>query len=347
MDLTNLIPQVAASAVVIVFAFGATMAVAGLMSMAERRVSAFMQYRYGPNRVGPFGLLQAAADGIKFLFKEDVMPVGAHKLLYRLAPILAATPALLTFAVVPFGLGEVKIPFVNESRPLVVADIPVGALYFLAIGSLGVYGVILAGWASNSKFSLLGSLRSGAQMLSYELALTLAVASAILVSGSMSLTSIVEHQSSHGWNIFYQPVAFLVFVIAMFAETNRHPFDFAECEPELVGGFHTEYSGWKFSLFFIGEYCAMIAMSGMAATLFLGGPLVPFLTPAETPWWLSVLSFAVKSGFFLFLYLWVRWSLPRFRYDQLMNLGWRTLVPLALVNFAVTGAVLVLTQGKP
>lgn len=343
MGSASIVNEVAASAVIALVAFGGTMAVAGLMSMAERRVSAFMQYRLGPNRVGPFGLLQAAADGIKFLFKEDVMPVGAHRLLYRLAPILAATPAFLTFAVVPFGLGAVKIPFLEETRPLVVADLPIGALYFLAIGSLGVYGVILAGWSSNSKFSLLGSIRSSAQMLSYELALTLSMAAAVLVSGSLSLTRIVEHQAAHGWNLFVQPVAFLVFLVAMFAETNRHPFDFAECEPELVGGFHTEYSGWKFSLFFIGEYSAMIAMSGMAATLFLGGPLVPFLAPEQTPWWLSIAAFSVKAGSFLFFYLWVRWTLPRFRYDQLMNLGWRVLVPIALVNFALTGAILVWT----
>jgi NADH-quinone oxidoreductase subunit H len=336
------LPQAAAALVIAFIAFGGTMAVAGLMSMAERRVSAFMQFRYGPNRVGPFGLLQAAADGIKFLFKEDIRPDGAHALFYRLAPILAATPAFMTFAVVPFGLGDVTIPFLNETRPLVVADIPIGAIYFLAIGSLSVYGVILAGWSSNSKYSLIGSIRSGAQMLSYELALTLAMASAVLISGSLSLKEIVRHQADHGWNIFWQPIAFLIFLIAMFAETNRHPFDFAECESELVGGYHTEYAGWKFSLFYIGEYCAMIAMSGMVTTLFLGGPLVPFLDPDATPWWLSVISFCVKAGFFLFLYLWVRWTLPRFRYDQLMNLGWRKLMPLALVNFAVTGALLVL-----
>ena len=337
----NLWLELGAMAFITILAFGGTMAVAGLMSMAERRVSAFMQYRYGPNRVGPLGLLQAAADGIKFLFKEDSMPEGAHPLFFRLAPILAAVPAFMTFAVIPFGLGDVTIPFLGVERPLVVADIPTGVIYFLAVGSLGVYGVILAGWSSNSKFSLLGSIRSGAQMLSYELALTLAMASAVLVSGSLSLHDIVLHQAKHGWNIAYQPVAFLIFLIAMFAETNRHPFDFAECEPELVGGFHTEYSGWKFSLFFIGEYSAMIAMSGMVATLFLGGPLVPLLPIDSTPWWLSIIAFSLKAGFFLFFYLWVRWSLPRFRYDQLMDLGWKKLVPLAILNFAVTGAAVV------
>lgn len=333
-------------ALITVAAFGGTVAVAGAMSLAERRVSAWMQYRIGPNRVGPFGLLQPVADLIKFLFKEEVMPKGAHPLLFRLAPVLSTVPAMLTFAVIPFGLGSVTIPGINESRPLVVADIPVGAIYFLSIGSLGVYGIIIGGWASNNKFSLLGSIRSGAQMLSYELSLTLSMAAAILMSGSLQMSQIVRHQAEHGWNVLYQPVAFVIFLIAMFAETNRHPFDFAECEPELVGGFHTEYSSMKFALFFVGEYSAMVAMSGMITTLFLGGPLVPFLRVEQTPWWLSVIAFAVKTGFFLFLYLWVRWSLPRFKYDQLMNLGWRRLLPAALLNFAVTGVILVLAAGK-
>jgi NADH-quinone oxidoreductase subunit H len=334
---------VAALALITVVAFGGTVAVAGIMSLAERRVSAWMQYRIGPNRVGPFGLLQPVADLVKFLFKEEAMPAGAHPLLFRLAPVLAAVPAMMTFAVVPFGLGTVTIPGLNESRPLVVADIPVGAMYFLAIGSLGIYGVILGGWSSNNKYSLLGSVRSGAQMLSYELSLTLSMGAAILMSGSLQMSEIVKHQAEHGWNILYQPIAFLIFLVAMFAETNRHPFDFAECEPELVGGFHTEYSGMKFALFFVGEYCAMVAMSGMVTTLFLGGPLVPFLPIEKTPWWLSVAAFAAKAGFFLFLYLWVRWSLPRFKYDQLMDLGWKKLLPLALLNFAVSGAIVALS----
>ncbi|MBI3820503.1 MAG: NADH-quinone oxidoreductase subunit NuoH [Planctomycetes bacterium] len=330
--------------IVTLLAFGGTVAVAGAMSLAERRVSAWMQYRIGPSRVGPLGLLQPIADLIKFMFKEEVMPEGAHPLLFRLAPILSAVPAMMTFAVVPFGLGKITIPGLNESRPLVVADIPVGAIYFLAVGSLGVYGIILGGWASNNKFSLLGSIRSGAQMLSYELSLTLSMAAAILMSGSLQMTEIVKHQAEHGWNILYQPVAFIIFLIAMFAETNRHPFDFAECEPELVGGFHTEYSSMKFAMFFVGEYCAMFAMSGMITTLFLGGPLVPFLPIEQTPWWLSVIAFAMKSGVFLFLYLWVRWSLPRFKYDQLMDLGWKKLLPVALLNFAVTGTIVVLAN---
>jgi len=333
---------VAAMLLITALAFGGTVAVAGAMSLAERRVSAWMQFRIGPNRVGPLGLLQPVADLIKFLFKEEVMPEGAHPVLFRLAPALAAIPAMMTFAVVPFGIGNVTIPFLGIDRPLVVANLPVGALYFLAIGSLGVYGIILGGWASNNKFSLLGSVRSSAQMLSYELSLTLAMAAAILMSGSLQPMEIVRHQAEHGWNVIYQPIAFVVFLIAMFAETNRHPFDFAECEPELVGGFHTEYSSMKFALFFVGEYSAMVGMSGMITTLFLGGGHVPFLAIEHTPWWLSVLAFAVKTGFFLFLYLWVRWSLPRFRYDQLMDLGWYKLIPVALANLAVTGVLKVI-----
>ena len=324
------------AAILCVLVFGGTVGVAGAMSLAERRVSAAMQYRYGPNRVGPFGLLQPVADLIKFLFKEEVMPDGAHPLLFRLAPLLASVPALMTVAVVPVAIvgGDV----VSAAR------IPVGALYFLAIGSLGVYGVILGGWSSDNKYSLLGSLRAGAQMLSYELTLTLSLASAVLVCGSLSLDGVVRWQNEHAWTLFLQPVAFLTFLVAAFAETNRHPFDFAECEPELVGGFHTEYSSMKFALFFTGEYGAMVAMSGMMATLFLGGPAVPFLSLAETPWWASVLAFGAKVGLFLFFYLWVRWSLPRFRYDQLMRLGWRVLLPIALANFAVTGVIVALSS---
>jgi NADH-quinone oxidoreductase subunit H len=322
------------AALLCVLVFAGTISVAGAMSLAERRVSAAMQYRYGPNRVGPFGLLQPLADGIKFLFKEEAIPAGAHPLLFRLAPMLAAGPALMTVAVVPVAI--------LAGEPAAAANLPVGALYFLALGSLGVYGVILGGWSSDNKYSLLGSLRAGAQMLSYELTLTLSVASAVLVGGSLSLGGIVRHQAEHGWTVLVQPVAFLTFLVAAFAETNRHPFDFAECEPELVGGFHTEYSSMKFALFFIGEYGAMVAMSGMMATLFFGGPSIPFLALADTPGWASVLAFGAKMGAFLFFFLWVRWSLPRLRYDQLMSLGWRVLLPLALANFAATGVVVAL-----
>ncbi len=345
MELPQLLSMLLLSAGALVVA----LSVAGAMSLAERRVSAWMQYRIGPNRVGPLGLLQPLADGIKFIFKEEVVPDGARPFLFRLAPVLAATPALLVFALVPFSVAPVAIPGTGVERPLVAADVPLGLLYFAAIGSMGVYGVILGGWSSNNKFSLIGSLRSTAQMISYELPMFLALATAMLMSGSLSLTEICRRQDESGWNVFFMPwglplgpLAFLIFLVTMFAETNRHPFDFAECEPELVGGFHTEYSSMKFALFFIGEYAAMFAMSAMMTTLFLGGPDLPFVAVDAMPVWLSLLAFAAKTGAFLFLYLWVRWSLPRFRYDQLMDLGWRKLLPLSLVVFTATGAVVAL-----
>lgn len=313
--------------------FGGLLSVAAGMTLAERKVSAWIQYRHGPNRVGPWGVLQPVADLVKFITKEPVAPDGANRWLFRLSPVLAALPAMLTVAVIPFGGRVTEI----DGKPvyLSVTDLDIGVLYLLAIAGLGVYGVILGGWSSNSKYSLLGGLRASAQMVSYELALILAILAVIAVTGSLNLREIVTVQDHGTWNVFLQPVAFLLFVIASFAETNRHPFDFAECEPELVGGFHTEYSGMRFALFFLGEYCAMIVMASLATTLFLGGPSVPFWNDA--PWYLGLLAFAAKTGVFLFLFLWVRWTLPRFRFDQLMNLGWKVMLPVALANLLLTG----------
>jgi NADH-quinone oxidoreductase subunit H len=315
---------------------GGLLATAGLMSLVERKVSAWMQYRIGPNRVGPFGLLQPLADGVKFLFKEEVVPAGANPVLFRLAPIAAALPAMLTIAVIPFA-GDVVILGKDYGR-LSIADLDVGILYLLAIGSMSVYGVILGGWASNSKYSLLGGLRASAQMISYELTLILSILAVIVLAGSLDLRKIAEAQATVGqWHVWRQPLAFLLFVVATFAETNRHPFDFAECEPELVGGFHTEYSAMKFALFFLGEYAAMTVMACLTVTLFLGGASVPFVPDA--PWALGFVAFLAKTSVFLFLFVWVRWSLPRFRFDQLMRLGWKVLLPLALLNLVVTGVV--------
>ncbi len=314
--------------------YGALLSTAGLMSLAERKVSAWVQYRHGPNRVGPAGLLQPLADGIKFLFKEELVPDGANRLIFRLAPALAAMPALLTVAVIPFGTSAT---IAGRSVPLSVADLDIGVLYVLGLSGLAVYGVILGGWASNSKYSLLGGLRASAQMISYELSLMLSILAVVLAAGSLDLRSIIEQQGAIGdWYVLDQPLACLLFTIAMFAETNRHPFDFAECEPELVGGFHTEYSSMRFALFFLGEYCAMTVMAALNATLFFGGPSVPFLPEAH--WALGVAAFCAKTGFFLFLFLWVRWTLPRFRFDQLMRLGWQVMLPASLVNLGVTGA---------
>jgi NADH-quinone oxidoreductase subunit H len=315
---------------------GGLLGTAALMSLAERKVSAWMQYRVGPNRVGPFGLLQPLADGIKFIFKEELVPDGANHLMFRLAPAIAAMPSMLTIAVIPFGTSLM----IGERRVwLTVADIDVGLMFLLAIGGLSIYGVILGGWASNSKYSLLGGLRASAQMISYELTLILTILAVVAATGSLNLRAIIEQQNpvAH-WNVIYQPLAFVLFTIATFAETNRHPFDFAESEPELVGGFHTEYSAMRFALYFLGEYCAMTVMACLNATLFFGGPSVPFWPDA--PWYVGVASFCVKVACFLFLFLWVRWTLPRFRFDQLMKIGWKVMLPLALLNLLVTGAVI-------
>jgi NADH-quinone oxidoreductase subunit H len=320
----------------IVVVLGGLLTTAALMSLAERKVSAWMQYRVGPNRVGPFGLLQPLADGVKFLFKEETVPAGANRVLFRLAPAIAALPAMLTIAVIPFA-GDVVL-FGRSFGRLSIADVDVGILYLLAIGSMGVYGVILGGWASNSKYSLLGGLRASAQMISYELTLILTILAVIVLAGSLDLRAIADAQPTLGsWIVWKQPLAFVLFVIATFAETNRHPFDFAECEPELVGGFHTEYSAMKFALFFLGEYAAMTVMACLTTTLFLGGASVPFLPHAH--WAIGFAAFLAKTGIFLFLFLWVRWTLPRFRFDQLMALGWKVFLPLALLNLVATGVV--------
>ncbi len=316
--------------------YGGVITLAAGMTLAERKVSACFLWRIGPNRVGPWGTLQPLADGVKFLFKEELIPDGANRLLFRLAPIMAAAPAMMAIAVIPFA-GEITLFGVPTT--LSIADIPISALYVVAVSGLGIYGVILGGWSSNSKYSLLGGLRASAQMVSYELALILAMLAIVVLAGSLDLRDIVAAQAGgiQEWNLWRQPLAFLLFVVATFAETNRHPFDFAECEPELVGGFHTEYSSMKFALFFIGEYVAMIVMASMTTTLFLGGPEVPFWPAA--PWFLQLGAFLLKTGFFLFLFLWVRWTLPRFRFDQLMKLGWKVMLPLALANVFVTGLV--------
>ncbi|MEM7517199.1 MAG: NADH-quinone oxidoreductase subunit H, partial [Planctomycetota bacterium] len=281
--------------------YGGLLGVAAGMTLAERKISAWIQYRVGPNRVGPWGVLQPIADGVKFFFKEELVPPGANKWLFLFAPAMVAIPAMLTVAVVPFGP---EITLFGTTTNISLTDLDIGAIYIVALAGLGVYGIILGGWASNSKYSLIGGLRASAQMISYELSLILAIMTVILFSGTMDLRQIVMAQDDGffltNWNVFKMPgvgfVAFILFVICSFAETNRHPFDFAECEPELVGGFHTEYSSMKFALFFLGEYCAMIVMACMTVTLFLGGFSVPFVPGAE--WWLAVPAFLLKTSFF-------------------------------------------------
>jgi len=311
----------------------------------ERKVSAYIQDRIGPNRVGPKGLFQPFADVLKLVLKELIVPANANRFVHALAPIISITVAISALAVVPFGnylvIGGHKIG-------LMIANVNVGVLFILALSSLGVYGITLAGWSSNNKYSLLGGLRSSAQMISYELSLGLSIIGVLMVNGTLQLDRVVEAQGGWHWNILYQPLGFVVFIVAAFAETNRLPFDLPEAEPELVGGYHTEYSGMRWGLFFLSEYTSMITSSVLMATLYFGGWQLPFVNySAMTPnvaALVQILTVMLKAGVFIFIYMWVRWSLPRFRYDQLMNLGWRVLFPLAIVNVFGTGAVLLLVK---
>jgi NADH-quinone oxidoreductase subunit H len=317
-------------------------AVANLVYM-ERRISAFIQNRIGPNRVGPWGLLQAPADVLKLFIKEDIVPLSANKFIHTLAPVISLSVALTTFAVIPFGD---HITLFGHDVNLMIADVNIGVLYILALTSLGVYGITLSGWSSNNKYSLLGGLRSSAQLISYELSMGLSVIGVLMVSGTTRLDVIVQHQAGWMWNCLLTPIGFITFVVASFAETNRLPFDLPEAEPELVGGYHTEYSGMKFGSFFLAEYANMITSSALIVTLFLGGWQVPYLDrlalPATLASVLEILAFILKVFAVLVFYMWIRWTLPRFRYDQLMNLGWKVMLPLALLNLAVTGGWLLL-----
>ena len=307
---------------------------------AERRVSAFIQNRIGPNRVGPEGLLQPLADVIKLLLKEDIVPDNAAKPIHTLAPMISIFVALTTIAVVPFGN---TIHLFGRDIALQITDVNIGILYILALTSLGVYGITLSGWSSNSKYSLFGGIRSAAQMISYELSMGLSVIGVVLITGSLSLQQIVMHQYGWMWNIILQPIGFITFLVASFAETNRAPFDLPEAEPELVAGYHTEYSSMKFALFFLAEYANMIIASAVIVTLFLGGWQFPYLQTFGLPPMavsiLQVIVFCAKVAFMVFFFIWVRWSLPRFRYDQLMNLGWKVMLPLSLINIIVTAIV--------
>ncbi|HUD70444.1 MAG TPA: NADH-quinone oxidoreductase subunit NuoH [Dongiaceae bacterium] len=303
------------------------------MTLVERRVCAWIQDRSGPNRVGPFGLLQPLADGIKFIFKEAITPPQAHKALYLLAPVIIFVPAMAAFSVIPIGP---PLMILGRAVPLQIADVDSGLLVILGLSSLGVYGIALAGWSSNNKYSLMGGLRSSAQLISYELAMGFAVVGVLMSAGSLRLNDVVERQMQHGWNILWQFPGFLVFLTAAFAETNRLPFDLPEAESELVAGYHTEYSGMRFSMFYMAEYLNMITASALVTTLYFGGYHVPGLAALDLNPTLAALiqvgAFLAKVAFFLFVYVWVRWTLPRFRYDQLMNLGWKVLLPIAVAH---------------
>lgn len=321
-----------------------------IMLWVERRAPAMMQDRLGPNRVGPFGFFQAIADVGKFVFKEDFEPATANRGLYLLAPMLALVPCMTTYLVIPFGP---ELEVAGRTILSVVIDSDSGVFVFLALASLGVYSLVLAGWASNNKWSMMGAIRASAQMISYELALTLAVVAALVPAGSLNLQRVVEQQMDDrllgflpAWGVFVQPLGFLVFLVAMFAETNRLPFDLPEAESELVAGYHTEYGSMRMAFFFMGEYMNMAVLSALAATLYFGGWSLPGIDLTQysgiVPGLLGMGILWAKIGLFLFLYVWVRWTFPRFRYDQLMRLGWKILLPLSIVNLVVV-AVLVIS----
>jgi NADH-quinone oxidoreductase subunit H len=348
--------------------FGGVMGVVALTTLVERRVAGFIQDRLGPNRVGPFGLFQPIADGLKNFLKEETLPATSAKPYFLLGPILSLAPALVTFAVVPFAA---PLPTPWGVVEMIVADVPIGILYILALSSLGVYGVVLGGWASNNKFSFLGALRASAQMVSYEVALGLSIVVVLMMAGNVTLTEMVWQQQQLGfWYAFPLSLAFILFTVSAFAETNRLPFDMPEAESELVGGFHTEYSGMKYAMYPMGEYAHMLTSSALMATLFFGGWDIPFWngdnafqhegvwisgfaadgTPvaAQLAWWktlMTFLVFAAKTYFFVLVYIWVRWTVPRFRYDQIMQLGWKVMLPTALAYIMVVAlTILVLDE---
>ncbi len=309
---------------------GVLLLVVAYLIWVERKVMAHMQLRMGPMRVGWHGLLQPLADGIKLIFKEDIIPANASKVIFVLAPVISLVPALLTFAVIPFGD---TISVMGVTLDMVITDVNIGILFILAVSSVGVYGILLGGWSSNNKYSLLGALRSSAQMISYELSMGLSLIGVIMITQSLSLVEIVNAQSKI-WFVILQPLAFVIYAISAIAETNRCPFDLPEAETELVAGFHTEYSSMKFSLFFMAEYANIITVSAVAVTFFFGGWRGPFLPPLA---W-----FIIKLALCIFFFIWLRSTFPRFRYDQLMNFGWKILLPASLASIVITGIVLVL-----
>jgi NADH-quinone oxidoreductase subunit H len=329
----------------IVIVFLALSGVIAYLTLLERKVIAWIQVRLGPMRVGPYGLLQPIADGLKLMLKEDIVPTGADRMIFTLAPIITLIPAFIVFSVIPFGP---SINILGREVSLYITDLNIGLLFVLAVSSIGILGVILGGWASNSKYPLLGALRSAAQMVSYEVALGFSIIGVLILAGTLSLVEIVEAQRDGIWFVALQPVGFVLFWICGVAETNRAPFDLPEAESELVAGFHTEYSGFRFSLFFLAEYAAMIVIASMAVTLFWGGWLPPFdlylpLIPEAIQ---GLFWFCLKVLIFLYFYLWFRASWPRYRYDQLMNVGWRVLMPIAIANVIVTAILALLIRGS-
>ncbi len=337
-------PFITEKLVLILIVVMASLGIAMYTTFAERKVAAILQDRRGPNRAGPFGLLQPLADGLKLFFKEEIIPNFSSKFLFILGPSMAMLTAIMTSAVIPWGD---KVHFFDRDISLQIANVDVGILYVFGVLSLGVYGIMIGSWASNNKFSLMGGLRAASQIISYELAMGISLIALIMITGDLSLKEIVLQQQKTNWNVLYQPLGFLIFLICAFAECNRTPFDLPEAENELIGGYHTEYSSMKLGFYLFAEYINMFISSAIMATLFFGGYDIPFVNEQNLQnsigqWavMLQVLCFLIKIAAFLFLFMWVRWTIPRFRYDQLMNLGWKILIPIALVNMLATGGIL-------
>ncbi|OLY91549.1 NADH dehydrogenase subunit H [Cnuella takakiae] len=318
--------------------------VAMYSTYAERKVAAFLQDRRGPNRAGPFGILQPMADGLKLFMKEEIIPTASNRFLFILGPMLAMITATMTSAVIPWGS---TIDIGGRQVALQIADINIGVLYIFGVVSLGVYGIMIGGWASNNKFSLIAAIRGASQMISYELAMGLSLIAVLMITGSLRMSEIVNYQIANGWNLIYQPLGFLIFFVCALAECNRTPFDLPEAENELNFGYHQEYSSMKLGFYLFSEYINMFISSVVMATLFLGGYDIPFVNEAAwgNAWWVGLVGVGVlmaKAFFFIFLFMWIRWTIPRFRYDQLMNMGWKNLLPLALINMLITAVVVLL-----
>lgn len=356
MDLSSIYlainwPLITEKLVLILVVVLGSLLVAMYCTYGERKIAGWIQDRHGPNRAGPFGILQPLADGIKLFFKEEIIPTHANKFLFILGPCLAMLAAMMVSAVIPWGN---TVHLFGREISLQIADVNIGILYILGVLSLGVYGIMIGGWASNNKYSLIGAMRAASQIISYELAMGIVIISLIMVTGTLSLGGMVEQQKDQLWNVFYQPLGFLIFLICAFAETNRTPFDLPEAENELIGGYHSEYSSMKLGFYLFSEYINMFLSGAVMATLYFGGYDIPFVNDVQLlekvgQNWMALLQFLalfIKILGFIFLFMWVRWTIPRFRYDQLMNLGWKVLLPLALANMLVTGGLILLKQNN-
>ncbi|WP_345948749.1 NADH-quinone oxidoreductase subunit NuoH [Mucilaginibacter sp. PAMB04274] len=343
METTDLIIKL----VLVVVIFAISLVVAMYSTYAERKIAAFLQDRVGPNRAGPFGMLQPLADGAKMFMKEEIIPTRASGFLFVVGPSLAIMTACIGSAVIPWGP---QMVIAGRTIDLQVTDINVGILYIFGVVSLGVYGIMIGGWASNNKYSLLGAIRAASQNISYEISMGLSIIALLMLTGTLSLKEIAEQQHGWHWNVLYQPLGFLIFIVCAFAETNRSPFDLPECETELVGGYHTEYSSMKLGFYLFAEYINMFVSSAVMATLYFGGynyPGMDYMANLLGPTWAPILGVVVlfaKIFAFIFFFMWVRWTIPRFRYDQLMHLGWKKLIPLAIANIVLTGVISILIQ---